>query len=112
MRSFSFKELILAGAFLTGAIAVIWALMISPHDYQWTEAGETSAVIETILPSRTLIGQSSLKAVVELKNGGKTIVSMPMNPNLKKGHDITLIVLTDDAGSGRLKYIYKIRSKT
>ena len=42
MRSFSFKELILAGAFLTGAIAVIWALMISPHDYQWTEAGETN----------------------------------------------------------------------
>lgn len=113
MKLFSLRspwDIIKFAIILSGAIVVIWMVMVSPNDYEWTPSGETEAVIETILPSKTVIGQTTIKALVKTADGATTIVSLPMKTEFTEGADITLTIMEDQKGSGRFKYVYDIPS--
>ena len=82
---FRIREYITAAFILIAAAGLIWGMMIKPHAYVWVEDGQTTGRIHTILPSNTVIGANVLKALVELPDGSKTILEMPMDSALVKG---------------------------
>lgn len=108
MGNLSLREFFIITMFLLSAVLLTWGLMVKPNDYQWMENGETTAIIQTILPSQNLIGQTALTAMVTLDGGGKTIVTLPMNANFVEGREIPIVILKDGAGSRKTKYAYKI----
>lgn len=69
--------------------------MIQPNNYDWVDAGETTAIIETILPNKKVIGPTYIKALVTLDGGRKVLVSLPANPNIQLGSEVQLAVKQD-----------------
>lgn len=89
------KEKLGIAAVLMGAVAVIWVMMIEPNNYEWVEGGETTAVIDTIMANKKVIGPTYIKALVTLESGRKTMISLPANPNIKNGSELRLAVKQD-----------------
>ncbi len=100
------KEKLAVAGILLAAFAVIWVWMIQPHDYDWVDAGETTAVIHTILPNKKVIGPTYIKALVTLESGQKILVSLPPNPNIKQGSEIRLAVKTDSVKTDKRAYSF------
>ncbi len=106
IHSFSWREWAVVGMFVFAAAVVTWGLMIRPHNYDWVTTGETTAVIETVLPSKTVIGTSDIKVLVRLPDGSGAIVNLPPDSLLDEGCAINLIIMTDPGSPKAIKYVY------
>jgi len=100
------KEKLAIAGILLAAFAVIWVWMVKPNNYDWVDAGETTAVIDTILPNKKVIGPTYIKALVTLDNGQKILVSLPPNPNIKLGSEVRLAVKTDSIKTDKKAYSF------
>lgn len=89
------KEKLAILGVLMAAFAVIYVWMIKPADYDWVDAGETTAVVETILPNKKVIGPTYIKALVTVESGRKVLVSLPADPNIQLGSELQLAVKQD-----------------
>ena len=88
------EKLGIAGILIAVA-AVMWVWLIQPANYDWVDAGETTAVVDTILPNKKVVGPTYIKALVTLEGGQKILVDLPANPNIQLGSEVTLAIKTD-----------------
>lgn len=93
--NFTGKEKLAILGILLAAFAVMYVWLIRPANYDWVDAGETSAVIETILPNKKVIGPTHIKALVKLESGRKVLVALPADPNIQLGSELRLAVKQD-----------------
>ncbi len=100
------KEKLAVAGFLLAAAAVVWVWMVKPNNYDWVDAGETTAVIHTILPNKKVIGPTFIKALVTLESGQKVLVSLPAHPNIKQGGEIRLAVKSDSVQTDKRAYSF------
>ncbi len=93
--NFTGKEKLAILGMLIAAFAVMYVWMIRPANYDWVDAGETTAVIDTILPNKKVIGPTHIKALVTLESGRKVLVALPADPNIQQGSELRLAVKQD-----------------
>ncbi len=62
--------------------------------------------IQTILPSNTVVGPQTLKALVTLEDGSKTILEFPMDASIQKGASVNVYIYHDEADELKRKYEY------
>lgn len=100
------KEKLAIIGMLLAAFAVIYVWMIQPANYDWVEAGETTAVIDTILPNKKVIGPTHIKALVTLESGRKVLVALPADPNIAQGRELQLSVMQDRVKTDKKSYSF------
>jgi hypothetical protein len=98
------KDILKAGTILIGAALVMWGIFIRPHSYDWQAAGQTQAMVKTLMSNSKVIGQPVINAVVILEGGQEAIVSVPLNSDIRKGDDIILSVQKDADRPSRRRY--------
>jgi len=93
--SFSWREKVAVVGFLLAVAFVSWVVLIRPVNYDWVPAGNMRADVVNILPNKTLLGPTYIKALVKLEDGSQVVVSLPANPNIGEGTGLLLSVKTD-----------------
>ena len=101
-----FKDYLKAGAIITLGLVVVWFFMIRPHTFEWTEGGEASGTIKTLMSNSNVIGSPMIKAVVTLESGQQTIINVPLKSDVRSGDTIILRVQVDDNNPNRKRYFY------
>ena len=101
---FRLKDYLIGSSILAVATILMWGLLIKPHDYVWVDDGEMNGRIQTVLPSNTVMGPQTLKALVILGDGSKTILEFPMNAKIQKGALINVYVYHDEVDALKRKY--------
>ncbi len=99
-------EILKVGLILIGAIAVMWLFMIRPHTFDWQPAGEVNGTVRTLMSNSKVIGRPVINAVIDLENGGQTILAVPIKSDVRAGDRLVLRVYADAENNKRKQYEY------
>jgi len=99
-------EIVKGGLILSGAFFAMWLFMIRPHMFEWQPAGEINGTVRTLMSNSKVIGKPIINAVIDLENGGQTLVAVPIKSDIRAGDTLILRVYVDAENENRRQYEY------